>query len=205
MGKMAQLSALDGITPPISLPMSTAAETEVQAQPTTPSPALGVGTASFIGLLATQFLGAMNDNVFRWLVVPIGKQMVGPERASIAVSAGLAMLVLPFIVFAGPAGWLADRFSKRTVMIGCKVAEVVVMILGVAAILHGNLYVMYFVLFLMGTQSALFGPSKYGSIPELVRPDHVPTANGLVGMTTILAIITGPTDASTGGSRRPCW
>jgi acyl-[acyl-carrier-protein]-phospholipid O-acyltransferase/long-chain-fatty-acid--[acyl-carrier-protein] ligase len=144
-----------------------------------------------MGLLVTQFLGAMNDNVFRFLIVPIGKYTVGPEKASMAVSVGLAMLVLPFILFAGPAGWLADRFSKRTVMIGCKVAEIVVMILGVAAILYGNLYVMYFVLFLMGAQSALFGPSKYGSIPELVPADRVPAANGLIGMSTILAIISG--------------
>lgn len=168
--------------------------TNVQSQPRPADdtqPEGGVGSASFVGLLVTQFLGAMNDNLFRWLVVPIGKYMVGPEKASMAVSVGLAMLVLPFIIFAGPAGWLADRFSKRRVMIGCKVLEIVVMVLGVAAILHGNLYVMYLVLFLMGAQSALFGPSKYGSIPELVRPDQVPTANGLIGMTTILAIISG--------------
>ncbi len=157
-----------------------------------PSPSnTGVGSVSFVGLLVTQFLGAMNDNIFRWLVVPIGKYIAGPEQAEMAVSAGLAMLVLPFILLAGPAGWLADRFSKRSVMIGCKVAEIVVMILGVAAILYGNLFVMYVVLFLMGAQSALFGPSKYGSIPELVRPDRVPAANGLVGMTTVLSIILG--------------
>jgi acyl-[acyl-carrier-protein]-phospholipid O-acyltransferase/long-chain-fatty-acid--[acyl-carrier-protein] ligase len=133
----------------------------------------------------------MNDNIFRWLVVPIGKDLVGLQYKGVAVSAGLAMLVLPFIVLAGPAGYLADRFSKQKVIVACKIAEVVVMIFGVAAILFGNVYVMFFVLFLMGAQSALFGPSKYGSIPELVREDCIPAANGLIGMTTILAIVLG--------------
>lgn len=190
---MAQLTDVNTPSAAGALPMAVAAESSpMTEEPSRTDSALGgTGSASFTALLITQFLGAANDNIFRWLIVPIGKYLAGPEHAAIAVSAGLALLVLPFILLAGPAGWLADRFSKRNVMIGCKVAEIVVMTLGVAAILYGNLYVMYGVLFLMGAQSALFGPSKYGSIPELVRPDRVPTANGLVGMTTILAIILG--------------
>ncbi len=155
----------------------------------------GVMSLSFLGLMFTQFLGAMNDNIFRWLAVWIGKEMAGPQYASAAVSAGLALLVLPFIVFAAPAGYLGDRFSKRDVIIGCKIAEVVVMALGVGAILYGNIYVLFAVLFLMGTQSALFGPSKYGAIPEIVRPDRISIANGLIGMTTIMAIVVGTVTA----------
>jgi len=151
----------------------------------------GLWSRDFIGLLITQFLGAMNDNIFRWLVVPIGKDLVSPQYKGAAVAAGLALLVLPFILLAGPAGYLADRFSKQKVIVGCKIAEVVIMILGVAAILYGDVYVMFVVLFLMGAQSALFGPSKYGAIPELVRADRISAANGLIGMTTILAIVLG--------------
>jgi len=157
----------------------------------TPPTGEGLASRSFLGLLVTQFLGAMNDNIFRWLVVPVGKELAGPEYAGAAVSAGLAMLVLPFLLLAGPAGYLADRFSKQKVIIGCKVAEVVLMILGTAAVLYGNIYVMFLVLFLMGAQSALFGPSKYGSIPEIVRADRIPGANGWIGLTTILAIVAG--------------
>jgi acyl-[acyl-carrier-protein]-phospholipid O-acyltransferase/long-chain-fatty-acid--[acyl-carrier-protein] ligase len=164
-------------------------ETVSPAQP--PHPGEGLASRSFLGLLATQFLGAMNDNIFRWLVVPVGKDLVSPEYQGATVSAGLAMLVLPFLLLAGPAGYLADRFSKQRVIIGCKIAEVILMILGTAAVLYGNVYVMFFVLFLMGAQSALFGPSKYGSIPELVRADRIPGANGLIGLTTILAIVAG--------------
>ncbi len=151
----------------------------------------GLSSRSFLGFLATQFLGAVNDNMFRWLVVPIGKQLIPEENAAVALSAGLACFVLPFILLAAPAGYLADRFSKRTVIVGCKIAEVIIMMLGVGAILSGNLYLMFVVVALMGSQSALFGPSKFGSIPEIVRPDRISAANGLVGMTTVLAIVLG--------------
>jgi len=68
----------------------------------------GLASRSFWGLLATQFLGALNDNMFRWLVVPIGKTMVGREHAAVALSAGLACFVLPYILLAAPAGYLAE-------------------------------------------------------------------------------------------------
>jgi len=142
-------------------------------------------------LLVTQFLGAVNDNMFRWLVVPIGKEMVPEEHASLALSAGLACFVLPYLLLAATAGYLADRFSKRTVIVGCKVAELAIMVLGVAAILTGNLYIMFAVVALLGSQSALFGPSKFGSIPEIVRSDRISAANGLIGMTTVMAIVLG--------------
>jgi acyl-[acyl-carrier-protein]-phospholipid O-acyltransferase/long-chain-fatty-acid--[acyl-carrier-protein] ligase len=105
------------------------------------------------------------------------------------------MLVLPFILLAAPAGYFADRFSKRTVIVACKVAEVLLMILGVIVILYGNVWLMFFTLFLMGSHSAIFGPSKYGSIPEIVRSDRISAANGLIGMTTIMAIIFGSVGA----------
>ncbi|MBN2475396.1 MAG: MFS transporter [Pirellulales bacterium] len=146
---------------------------------------------SFLGLLTTQFLGAVNDNMFRWLVVPIGKTMVSAEHTAVALSAGLACFVLPYILLAAPAGYLADRFSKRAVIVGCKVAELAIMLLGVGAILSDNLYLMFAVVALMGSQSALFGPSKFGSIPEIVRADRISAANGLIGMTTVVAIVVG--------------
>jgi len=149
----------------------------------------GLLSPSFLGLLVTQFLGAMNDNMFRWLVVPIGKDLVGQERAATALSVGLACFVLPYIVLAAPAGYLADRFSKRTVIVACKVAEVIVMALGIATILSGDVHMMFTVVALMGAQSALFGPSKFGSIPEIVRVRSLSAANGLVALTTVLAIV----------------
>ena len=162
----------------------------------------GLWSVSFGALLVTQFLVAMNDNVFRWLLIPIGKSVVDrreivlpgftePIGPDFVLAAGAACFLLPFVLLAAPAGYLTDRFSKRRVMIGCKVAEIVIMILGVLVIESGNLYVMLLVLFLMGAQSAMFSPSKYGSIPEIVREDRISAANGVIGATTMFAIILG--------------
>ncbi|OHB66293.1 MAG: hypothetical protein A2V70_12470 [Planctomycetes bacterium RBG_13_63_9] len=157
----------------------------------------GLRSRSFTGLLVTQFLGAVNDNMFRWLVVPLGKDIVGQEHAAVALSVGLACFVVPYLMLAAPAGYLADRFSKRTVIVGCKVGELVIAILGVASLFVGSLapglalYLMFAVIALMGAQSALFGPSKFGSIPEMVRSDRISAANGLIGMTTVVAIVAG--------------
>jgi len=162
----------------------------------------GLWSVSFVALVVTQFLVAMNDNVFRWLLIPIGKSVVDqreivlpgftrPIGPDFVLAAGAACFLLPFVLLAAPAGYLTDRFSKRRVMIGCKVAEIVIMILGVLVIESGNLYVMLFVLFLMGAQSAMFSPSKYGSIPEIVREDRISAANGVIGATTMFAIILG--------------
>ena len=151
----------------------------------------GLLSKSFVGLLITQFLGAMNDNMFRWLIVPIGKDMVETENQGIVVAVGAVVLVLPFILFAAPAAYFADRFSKRHVIVGCKIAEIILMLAGMAAILFGNIYVMFGVLFLMGIHSTIFSPAKYGSIPEIVRADRIPAANGWMGMLTILAIVLG--------------
>ncbi len=108
----------------------------------------------------------------------------------------IAMLVfaLPFLLFSGFAGFLSDRFSKRRVIVLSKVAEIVVMLLGMAAFaLHGvvGLAGAMIVLFLMGVQSAFFGPGKYGILPEMLRPQDLPRANGFILMTTFLAIILG--------------
>ncbi len=166
----------------------------------------GLLSGSFLGLLVTQFLGALNDNIFRWLAVFVGMDLVAnwfSRQTALAYpgavgawqeatkTAGLGLLVLPFILLAAPAGYVADRFSKQRVIVFCKAAEVVVMGLGVMAILSGNVFVLLAVVFLMGSQSAMFSPAKYGAIPEIVRPERLQAANGLVAMTTIVAVVTG--------------
>lgn len=149
----------------------------------------GLTSRSFLALLGTLFLVAVNDNMFRWLVVPIGKDLLGSEAR--ALSIGLACFVSPFLLLAGPAGFVVDRFSKRSVIIGCKVAEIVIMVMGIIGILWGNTPLMFAVLFLMGAQSALFSPAKFGSIPEIIRADRLQAANGLVGLATMAACILG--------------
>jgi acyl-[acyl-carrier-protein]-phospholipid O-acyltransferase/long-chain-fatty-acid--[acyl-carrier-protein] ligase len=101
---------------------------------------------------------------------------------------------IPFLLVTGYAGFLADRYGKRSIIIWCKVAEVFIMAAGAVAFyfyVPGNLAFLYIVLFLMGTHSGFFGPAKYGILPEMLRPSDLPRANGFILMTTFLSIILG--------------
>jgi acyl-[acyl-carrier-protein]-phospholipid O-acyltransferase / long-chain-fatty-acid--[acyl-carrier-protein] ligase len=167
-------------------------------------------SASFIGLLCTQLFGAANDNIFRWLVIGIGKQYVDKSDVSNVLMIGSICFVLPYLLFAAPAGYLADRYSKRTVIIGCKIAEIVIMTLGIGAILFGNLWLLMFVVFLMGAQSALYGPAKLGSIPELLKEEHISAANGAMGLVTVFSTVAGMAIGNilsdkTGEKGQPGW
>jgi acyl-[acyl-carrier-protein]-phospholipid O-acyltransferase / long-chain-fatty-acid--[acyl-carrier-protein] ligase len=148
----------------------------------------GIGSLSLIGLLLTQLLGAMNDNMFRWFAVCLAMPALGKDEA---LSIGLAAFTLPYLLLAVPAGFLADRFSKRSVIVGCKVAEIVIMAIGVAAVMTGNAWLLVAVVALMGSQSALFGPSKFGAIPEIVRHEALSSANGFMGLVTVGASAIG--------------
>lgn len=147
-----------------------------------------LNSTSFLALLGTQFLGAMNDNMFRWFIIPIGKPIIGDAEA---LSLGLACFTLPYLLLASVAGYLADRFSKRTVIVACKVAEIIIMILGIWAIQIGNIYLLFFIVALMGCQSALFGPAKFGSIPEMLRDNRLSKGNGLMGLITVVSSALG--------------
>jgi len=160
-----------------------------------------LGERRFWPLFWTQFLGAFNDNVFKQLVLLLG---VGYLMAGVEYQAVVQFLfALPFLLFSGLAGDIADRISKGRLMVFCKVAEIIIALLGVGAFLtittansHSgsaplSLWLLAAVTFLLGTQSAFFGPPKYGGLPELVRPADLTTATGLTQMTTFLAIIIG--------------
>jgi acyl-[acyl-carrier-protein]-phospholipid O-acyltransferase/long-chain-fatty-acid--[acyl-carrier-protein] ligase len=145
---------------------------------------------SFLGLLFTQFLGATNDNILRWLVIGIGKDYAGVD-VNLLLGLGMGVFVLPYILLSAPAGYLADRFSKRQVIVACKVGEIAIMALAIAGILIGQIWFMMFVLFLAGAQAALFGPAKLGSIPEMVDETRISAANGLIGLTTVFSTMAG--------------
>ncbi|REJ89438.1 MAG: MFS transporter [Planctomycetota bacterium] len=154
---------------------------------------------SFWGMTATQFLGAFNDNVFKQLILLLCVDYkLHHELASDPYqSTAQALFALPFVLFSGVAGWLADRISKQTVVVWAKVAEIVVMLAGMAAFLSAEVYsdtlitLLFCVLCLMSLQSAFFGPSKYGILPELFAKHDLPAVNGMIQMTTFLAIIFG--------------
>jgi acyl-[acyl-carrier-protein]-phospholipid O-acyltransferase/long-chain-fatty-acid--[acyl-carrier-protein] ligase len=145
---------------------------------------------SFAWLNATQFFGALNDNVFKLLVVFFLVDHLGFDRSS-TIGLAAIVFVIPFLLFSHAAGVLADRYSKQNIIFYSKCMETTLMAAGIIAILLGNPYLLYALLFLMCMQSAFFGPSKYGIIPELVKPEELSRANSFLIGLSYLAIILG--------------
>lgn len=147
-------------------------------------------SGGFQAFLWTQFLGAFNDNIFKIVV-----SMLAVSAASGSGSGHLslvgAVFILPFFLFSGYAGHVADVFNKRAVLIVTKSFEVVAMGLGFFALLSGRIDFLLGVLFLMALHSTFFSPAKYGILPEMLPDKNLSRANGLLEMTTFMAIILG--------------
>ena len=107
-----------------------------------------------------------------------------------------ALFSLPFILFSMAGGFLADRFSKRTVCVGVKGFEIGVMLLALAGFARHELPILLTGVFLMGVHSSFFGPSKYGLLPELLPEKKLSWGNGLIELGTFLAIILGTVAAA---------
>lgn len=151
---------------------------------------------SFASLNASQFLGAMNDNILKLLIIFFLINAQGAAKAGVITAAVGTAFVLPFLLFSAPAGCLADRLRKSQLIVTVKAAEVVVTLLAVMAFAFGWHNGLYLIVFLMATHSAFFAPAKYGAIPELAPRDQLSRANGLMESFTYLAIILGTTLAS---------
>ena len=147
--------------------------------------------SSFGWLNATQFFGALNDNMFKLFVVFFAIHVEGNAAASRVMAIGGALFVLPFLLFSAWSGTLADRLSKKRILVATKVMEVAIMLLGFGAFYFKSELGLYGVLFLMSVQSAIFSPSKYGIVPELVGKDLLSKANSQLVLYTYLAIILG--------------
>src|SRR5436190_4623700 len=122
--------------------------------------------AGFQSFLWTQFLGAFNDNVYK-IIVSMRAVHIAASTGSGSEYLSLAgvVFVLPFLLFSGYSGHLADAVSKRTVLISVKVFEIGVMALGFAAFFTTRMEFMLLVLFLMALHSTIFSPAKYGIVP----------------------------------------
>lgn len=142
-------------------------------------------------LNCTQFLGAMNDNIFKLLTVFCFISIEGSSAShSILASVG-ALYVIPFLLLSSTAGTMADKFSKRSIIVAAKIAECLVMILGVWAFSLGSKPLAYGSLFLLACHSAIFAPCKYGIVPEIIPPEKISKANGILTSFTYIAIIVG--------------
>lgn len=127
--------------------------------------------SSFTYLNVTQFLGALNDNIYKLLIVYFFIQLEGIEFSHQILATTGATFVIPFLLFSAISGTLADRFSKRDIIVITKILELVIMGLAVCAFAFQSKWGSYAILFMLATQSAIFGPSKYGIVPELVSSE----------------------------------
>src|SRR5579863_3472888 len=144
--------------------------------------------AGFWSLIVTQFQTAFNDNAVKFLVIYIIVAMNFPNqfRDRLILVVG-ALFAIPFILFSMTGGYFADRYSKRSVTIGTKVLEVAIMLFFIASLWLHNLPMECAGVFLISTEGALFGPSKYGLLPELLPEPKLSWGNGIIELGTFVA------------------
>ena len=145
----------------------------------------------FWSLIVTQFQNAFNDNAIKFLVIYIIVAMnFAPAYRDKLVFVVGGLFAFPFILFSLAGGYFADRYSKRSVVIGTKLMEIGVMAVAIAGLAAHNLPVECAAVFLISTQSALFGPSKYGLLPELLPERRLSWGNGIIELGTFIGSIT---------------
>ena len=152
----------------------------------------------FWSLIVTQFQGAFNENglkyFFIYLILSLHLNTKQEDHLIFLIG---ALFAAPFILFSMTGGYLADRFSKRSVTIGTKIFEIAVVIFSVSALLRfhshteSTIPLLLVAIFLASSQAAIFGPSKYGLLPELLPESELSWGNGVIELGTFLAIIAG--------------
>ena len=148
----------------------------------------------FLPLFVTQFLGALNDNLFKnaLLVIIVSTAVTESESGTnFLTNLAAGLFILPFLLFSSIAGQLADRYDKALLMRRIKLIEILLMLLGCFALWQTNLNLMLGVLFLLGAQSTFFSPAKYAIIPQHVRNEELLAANAQISMGTFVAILLG--------------
>ena len=160
----------------------------------------------FWSLIATQFQGAFNENGLKYFVIYLILSLhLGAAREDRLIFLIGALFAVPFILFSMSGGYFADRFSKRSVTIGTKFFEIAVLLFAIVGLFRFHVEpsaaipLLLAAIFLASTQAAIFGPSKYGLLPELLPETHLSWGNGIIELGTFVAIIAG----TVAGSRLP--
>ncbi|WP_076918406.1 MFS transporter [Pseudoalteromonas sp. SK18] len=151
-----------------------------------------LGSKRFLPLFVTQFFSALNDNVYKQsiLLILIFQAATVADGAFYSnLAAGL--FILPFFLFSGMAGQIAEKLEKSKLISIVKFCEIPIMLVGVVSILTEQVWLMLGTVFLMGLQSTFFGPLKYSILPQHVAPNELTKANGLVESGTFVAILLG--------------
>lgn len=167
-------------------------------------------TRRFAPLFGTQFLGAFNDNLFKnALVVLLTFQSAQWTTLAPELLANLAagIFILPFFLFSATAGQLADKYDKALIARQTKLLEIAIMLVAVAGFALHSLPVLLAALFLLGLQSALFGPVKYAILPQHLHADELVGGNALIEAGTFVAILIGTLAGGllAGAVAQPMW
>ncbi|MCY9801991.1 MFS transporter [Vibrio scophthalmi] len=148
----------------------------------------------FLPYFITQFFGAFNDNIFKnvlLLFVAFAGVGVLPVSSHLFINLAAGLFILPFFLFSASAGVLADKYEKSGFIRKVKLAEIGIMLLGAIGFITESYLVLLVLLFLMGTQSAFFGPVKYALLPQQLKTKELVPGNALVETGTFLAILLG--------------
>ena len=153
-----------------------------------------LSTRRFLPMFVTQFFGALNDNVYKQaLLLVITYGWIHQQAASVSTLNNLAALlfILPYFIFSATAGQIADKYERAKLVRIIKIFEIVIMLIGAAGFLLGQLWLLLLALFLMGTHSTFFGPIKYAILPEILKPNELMSGNALFQSGTSVAILLG--------------
>lgn len=153
-----------------------------------------LGTRRFGPFFWTQTLGAFNDNVFKnalVILVSFGIAGLSQDQINLYVNLAAGLFILPFFLFSATAGQLAEKYEKSRLIRIIKFGEIGIMGLAVIGLYLGQVPFLLGVLFLMGAQSALFGPVKYSILPQALHPAELISGNAWVEAATFLAILLG--------------
>lgn len=142
----------------------------------------------------TMAFGAFNDNFYKNALIILITYVLAESlalKAEVMISMAAALFILPFFLFSGFAGMLADKFPKHRLIRVLKLTEIVIVSLAAIALISHHASALMLLLFLLGTQAAFFGPAKYAILPELVREDELLAANGMIEGGTFVMILLG--------------
>ena len=142
-------------------------------------------------LFFTNFFSTFNDNLIKWLVAFVGAGWVAKDNKDLVMTVAAAMLVIPFIIISPFAGKLAKMYEKKMIMVWGKAAEIPIMLIAVAGFYFQNLPTVMTAVLLMGTQSALFSPAKYGLIRDIKGVEGIPFGTGAMEMLTFVGVLLG--------------
>ena len=151
-------------------------------------------TRRFRPFFFTQLLGAFNDNLYKnGLTIFIAFQAanISQQDSNALVNIAAGLFILPFFLFSSIAGQLADKHEKSMLIRRIKLLEIAIMLLGAWAFIIKSPELLVAILFLMGTQSALFGPVKYSLLPQALETDELVGGNAMIEFGTFLAILLG--------------